>query len=65
MSVQVALNQRACLLSAPDQLPLLPTGQQTYLPLRMFDYVEQDQHACLMPISPIRLADIAAVGVKQ
>ena len=41
----------------------LPQGQQTYLPLRMFDNVALDQHPCLKPSSYVcksfmRLADM-------
>ena len=31
--------------------PSFPQGQQTYLPLSMFDYVAQDQYTCLKPSS--------------
>ena len=56
----VALDQRACLFklhlakvhvcstfSQPADHASLPQGQQTYLPLRMFEYVALDQHICL------------------
>ena len=49
MSVQVTSGQCAYLfyflLTAAQAS--LPQGQQTYLPLRMFDYVALDQHTCL------------------
>ena len=58
----VALDQRACLFklhpasvhvcsifSLPAAQASLPQGQQTYLPLRMFDYEALDQHTCLKP----------------
>ena len=57
-----ALNQWACLFkfrlasvhvrstfSQPAAQASLSQGQQTYLPLRMFDYVALDQHTCLKP----------------
>ena len=60
----VALDQQACLFklhsvsehvcssfSGPAAQASLPHGQQTYLPLCMFDYVAQDQHTCLKPSS--------------
>ena len=56
----VALDQRACLFklhpasvhvcstfSGPAAQALFPQGQQTDLPLRMFDNVALDQHTCL------------------
>ena len=72
----VALDQRACLFklhsasvhvcstfSWPAPQASLPQGQQTYFPLRMFDYVALDQHTCLKPSSYVcnsftRLADM-------
>ena len=60
----VALDQGACLFklhsagvhvcsffSQPAAQSSLPQGQQTYLPLRMFDYVTLDHHTCLKPSS--------------
>ena len=60
----VAVDQRACLFklhlasvhvcstfSRPVAQASLLQGQQTYLPLRMFDYVALDQHICLKPSS--------------
>ena len=60
----VALDQRACLIklhpasvhvcstfSEPASKASLPQGQQTYLPLPMFDYVALDPHTCLKPSS--------------
>ena len=60
----VILDQQACLFklhlasvrvcstfSQPAAQASLPQSQQTYLPLRMFDYVALDQHTCLKPSS--------------
>ena len=60
----VALDQWACLFklhqasvnvcstfSRPAAQAPLPHGQQTYLPLRMIDYVALDQHTSLKPSS--------------
>ena len=52
----VALDQRACVhvcstFSRPAVQASLLQGQQTYLPLRMFDYVALDQPTCLKSIS--------------
>ena len=33
----------------PAAQPSLSQGQQTNLPLRMFDYLAQDEHTCLKP----------------
>ena len=62
----VALDQGACLsklhlasvhvcstFSRPAAQASLLQGQQTYLPLHMFDYVALDQHTCLKPSSYI------------
>ena len=62
----VALDQRECLFklhsasvhtcstfSQPVAKTSLPQGQQTYLPLCMFDYVALDQHTCMKPSSYI------------
>ena len=72
----VALDQQVCLFklhpasvhvcstfSRPAVQASLLQGQQTYLPLRMFDYVALDQHTCLKSSSNIcnsftRLLDI-------
>ena len=48
----VALDQWACVhvcstFSRPAAQTSRLQGQQTYLPLRMFDYVALDQHTCL------------------
>ena len=48
----VALDRPACVhvcstFSQPAAQASLLQGQQTYLPLRMFDYVALDQHTCL------------------
>ena len=58
----VALEQQTCLFkllpasvhvcstcTRPSAQSSLPQGQQTYLTLRMFDYVAQDQHTFLKP----------------
>ena len=51
----VTLDQQACLfklhpcmsvLHIPTIIASLLQGQQTYLPLHMFDYVALDQHTC-------------------
>ena len=60
----VAIDQQACLfklhpasvhvrstISRPAAQASLLQGQQTYLPLRMFDYVALDQHTYLKPSS--------------
>ena len=60
----IALDQRACLFklhpasvhifstfSQPAAQASLLKCQQTYLPLRMFDYVALDHHTCLKPSS--------------
>ena len=49
MSVQVTAGQcaRCSTFYRPAVQASLPQGQQTYLPLRMFDYVTLDQHTCL------------------
>ena len=62
----VALDQRACLFklhpasvhvcstfSWPAAKASLLQSQQTYLPLRMIDYVALDQHTCLKPSSNV------------
>ena len=56
----VSLEQQTCLFklhpasvhgcstcTRPSAQSSLPQGQQTYLTLRMFDYVAQDQYTCL------------------
>ena len=61
-----ALDQWACLFilhpasvhvcstfSQPAAQASLVLGQQTYLPLRMFDYVALDQHTYLKPRSNV------------
>ena len=59
----VALDQQACLFklhvasvhvcscTRPAAQPSLQTGKQTFLPLRMFDYVAHVKHTFLKPIS--------------
>ena len=74
----VALDQRACLLklhpasvyvcstfSRPAAQAPLPQGQQTYLPLRMCDYVALDQHACLKPSSYVCNSFTKLAGMLQ
>ena len=53
MCVQVTSGQWACVstFSQPAAQASLLQDQQTYLPLRMFDYVALDQHTCLKPSS--------------
>ena len=60
----VALEQQACMFklypasvhvcstcTRPSAQSSLPKGQQSYLTLRMFDYVAQDKQVCLKPSS--------------
>ena len=42
-----------------------PQGQQTYLPLRMFDYVALDQYACLKPSSYVCNSFTRLAGMLQ
>ena len=49
-------------LLSPDQLP---SHQQTYIPLRMFDYVALDQHTCLKPSSYICNSFTRLAGMLQ
>ena len=67
MSVQVLFGQCACLfyfLQPPDQASLLQ-GQQTYLPLRMFDYAAMNQHTCLKPSSYVCNSFTRLAGMLQ
>ena len=72
------LDQRACLFklhlasvhvcstfSRPAAQASLPQGQQTYLPLRMFDYVALDQYACLKPNSYVCNSFTRLAGMLQ
>ena len=43
----------------------LPQGQQTYLPLRMFDYVALDQHTRLKPSSCVCYSSTRLAGTLQ
>ena len=56
----IVLDQQVCLFklhptsvhncstcTRPAAQSSLPQGQQTYLPLRMLDYVAQNEHTCL------------------
>ena len=43
----------------------LPRHQQTYLPLRMFDYVPQDQHTCLKPSDYVSNSFTRLAGMLQ
>ena len=51
-------------LLSPDQLSM-PQGQQTYLPLHMFDYVTLDQHTCLKPSSYVCNSFTRLSGILQ
>ena len=72
------LDQRACLfklntasvhvcspLSQPAAQASLLQGQQTYLPLPMFDYVALDQHTYLKPISYVCNSFTRLAGMLQ
>ena len=74
----VALDQWACLFKLhqasvhvcstffrPAAQASLPQGQQTYLPLRMFDYMALDQHTCLKPISYVCNSFMILAGMLQ
>ena len=74
----VALDQRACLFklhpasvhvcstfSRPAAQASLLQCQQTYIPLRMFDYVALDQHACLKPSSYVCNSFTRLAGMLQ
>ena len=74
----VALDQRACLIkihqasvhvcstfSQPAAQASLPHGQQTYLPLRIFDYMSLDQHMCLEPSSYVCNSFMRLAGMLQ
>ena len=74
----VALNQQACLFklhpasvhvcstfSRPTAQASLLQGQQTYLPLRIFNYVAVDQHTCLKPNSYVCNSFMRLAGVLQ
>ena len=74
----VALDQRACLFkvhpasvhvcstfSRPAAQASLLQGQQTYLPLRMFDYVALDQDTCLKPSSYVCNSFTRLAGMLQ
>ena len=74
----VALDQRACLFkshpasvyvcsnfSQPAAQASLQQGQQTYLPLRMFDFVALDQHTCLKPSSYVCNSFTRLAGMLQ
>ena len=74
----VALDQRACLFklhlvnvhvcstfSQPAAQASLPQGQQTYLPLHMFDYVALDQSTCLKPSSYVCNSFTRLAGMLQ
>ena len=43
----------------------LPQGPQTYLPLRMFDYMALDQHTCLKPSSYVCNSFMRLAGMLQ
>ena len=74
----IALDQRACLFklhvvrmnvcstfSRPAAQASLLQGRQTYLPLRMFDYVALDQHTCLKPSSYVCNSFTRLAGMLQ
>ena len=74
----VALDQWACLFklhqanvhgcstfTQPAAQTSLPQGQQTYLLLRMFDYVALDQHTCLKPSSVVCNSFTRLAGMLQ
>ena len=76
----VALDQRACLFkyyppsahvcsTSPDKLTTdqasLLQGQQTYLPLCMFDYAALNIHTCLKPSSYICNSFMRLAGMLQ
>ena len=74
----VALDQWACLFKLhpasvdvystffrPASQASLLQGQQTYLPLRMFDYVALDQHTCLKPRSYVCNSFTRLAGMLQ
>ena len=78
MLCAVALDQQACLFklhpasvhvcstfSQPAAQTSLPQGQQTYLPLHMFDYVALDQHTCLKPSNYICNSFMRLEGLLQ
>ena len=49
----------------PTAQTSLPQGQQTYLPLRMFEYVALDQHTCLKPNSYVSNSFTRLAGMLQ
>ena len=74
----VALDQRACLFKLhttrvhvcstfpwPAAQASLPQGQQTHLPLRMFDDVALDQHSCLKKSSYVCNSFTRLAGMLQ
>ena len=74
----VALDQRACLFklhpasvhvcstfSRPAAKASLLQGQQTYLPLRMLEYVTLDQHTYLKPSSYVCNSFTRLAGMLQ
>ena len=74
----VALDQWACLFklhqasvhvcstfSRQVAQSSLPHGEQTYLPLHMFDYMSLDQHTCLKPSSYICYSFTRLAGMLQ
>ena len=65
MSVQVTFGQCAFLFSQPAAQVSLPQVQQTYLPLRMFNYVELDQHTCPKPSSYVCNSFTRLAGMLQ
>ena len=53
------------LFSQPATQASLPQGKQTYLPLRMFDYVALDQHTCLKQSSYVCNSFTLLAGMLQ
>ena len=67
MPVQIAFGQWACLLyfPRPAAKASLPQGQQTYLPLGMFDYVALNQHTYLKSSSYVCNSFTRLAGMLQ
>ena len=53
------------IFSRPAAQGSMPQAQQTYLPLRMFDYVALDQHTCLKPSSYVCNSFTRLAGMLQ
>ena len=61
----VGMSVQCSTFSRPAAQASLPQGQQTYLPLRMFDYVALDQHTCLEPSSYVCKSFTRLAGMLQ